>query len=61
MSIALTKKAKSQHQINLIHVHHHYIRKLISERELTIDWVSSFQMLANGMMKTLPTKMFRKH
>lgn len=61
MSIVLKKKAKSQHLIKLIHVHHHYIRKLISNGELTIDCVLSFEMLANGMMKALPTEMFRKH
>lgn len=36
MSIAVTKNAESQHCTKHIDIQHHYIRKLVSERELTV-------------------------
>ena len=61
MSITLTKNAESQHRTKHIDVQHHYIRELIDEKELTVVWVSSSEMLADSMTKALPTEMFRKH
>ena len=61
MSIALTKNAESQHRTKHIDVQHHYIRELIEEKELSIEWVSSSEMLADGMTKALPTETFQKH
>ncbi len=61
MSITLTKNAESQHRTKQIDVQHHYIRELIDEEEPTIAWVSSSEMLADGMTKTLPTETFRRH
>lgn len=61
MSITLTKNAESQHQTKHIDVQHHYIRELVNKKELTVKWVSSSEMLADGMIKGLPTEMFRKH
>ena len=61
MSIALTKNAESQHWTKHINVQHHYIRELVNERELTIEWISGLEMLVDSMIKSLPTKTFRKH
>lgn len=61
MSIALTKNAESQHRTKHIDVQHHYIRELVNEGELTVKWIPSSEMLANGMTKALPTETFRKH
>lgn len=61
ISIALTKNAESQHRTKHIDVQHHYIRELVNEGELTIKWVPSAEMLADGMTKALPTETFRKH
>lgn len=61
MSITLTKNAESQHQTKHIDVQHYYIRELINEKELTVAWVSSSKMLADGMTKALPTETFQKH
>lgn len=61
MSIALTKNAESQHRTKHIDVQHHYVRELVNEGELTIKWVPSSEMLADGMTKALPTETFRKH
>lgn len=36
MSIALTKNAKSQHQIKYIDIEHYYIRELVNMKKLTI-------------------------
>lgn len=61
MSIVLTKNAESQHCTKDIDVDHHYIKKLIEEKELNIKWLDSSKMLANDMTKTLPTETFQKH
>ena len=47
MSIALTKNAESQHRTKHIDVQHHYIRELVNERELTIEWIPGSKMLAD--------------
>ena len=61
MSISLTKNAESQHRTKHIDVQHHYVRELVNEGELTIKWVPSSEMLADGMTKALPTETFRRH
>lgn len=61
MSITLIRNVKSQHQTKHIDVQHHYIGELINEKELTAKWISSFEMLANGMTKELSAKTFRKY
>ena len=61
MSIALTKNVESQHRTKHIDVQHHYIRELVNERELTIEWIPGSKMLADGMTKVLPTETFKKH
>lgn len=61
MSISLTKNAKSQHRTKHIDVQHHYIQELVNKGELTVKWIPSSEMLADGMIKALPTETFRKH
>lgn len=59
MSINLTKNAESQHCTKL-DVQHHYVRELFNEGELTVKWIPSSEILADGMTKALPTETFRK-
>lgn len=40
---------------------HYYVRGLVEDRELTIDWIESSQMLADGLTKALPTALFKRH
>ena len=61
MSIALTKNAESQHRTKHINVQHHYIRELVNEGELTVEWIPGSKMLADGMTKALPNETFRRH
>ena len=61
MSITLTKNAESQHRTKRIDIQDHYIRELIYKKELTVGWVSSSEMLSDGMTKALTTETFRKH
>lgn len=61
MSINLTKNAESQHHTKHIDVQQHYVRELVNEGELTVKWIPSSEMLADGMTKALPTGAFRKH
>lgn len=35
--------------------------EMIDEKELTVAWISSSEMLADGVTKALPTETFRKH
>lgn len=60
-SISLTKNLESQKRTKHIDVQHHYIRELVNDKELTIEWVSSAKMLADGMTKALPADQFKKH
>lgn len=61
ISIVLTKNIESQYQTKHINIQHHYIRELVSEGELTIEWVPSSEILANEMTKALSTETFKKH
>lgn len=61
ISIALIKNAESQYRTKHINVQHHYIKELVNEKKLTIEWVSGTKMLVDGMTKALPTKTFQKH
>ncbi len=61
MSIALTKNAESQHRTKHIDVQHYYIRELVNEREFTVKEIPGSEMLADGMIKRLPTETFRKY
>ena len=61
MSITLTKNAESQYQTKHINVQHHYIRELVNKKGLTIEWIPESKILADGMIKSLPTKTFKKH
>ena len=61
MSINLTKNAESQHRMKHIDVQHHYVRELVNEGELTVKWIPSSEMLADGMTNALSTETFRKH
>lgn len=61
MSIALTNNTKSQYWTKHISIQHHYICKLVDEGKITIKWISSADMLADGMMKALPIKTFKKY
>ncbi len=61
MSITLTKNAESQNRTKHTYVQHHYIREPIDEKEVTIVWVSSAEISADGMTKALPTETFRRY
>ncbi len=60
-SITLTKNAESQHRTKHIDVQHHYICKLVDERELEVKWICSTNILADGFTKTLSIDTFRRH
>ena len=60
-SIKLVKNAEFHACIKHIDVQHHYIRELISERELRIDWISIKKMWADEFMKALPHNSFKQH
>ena len=60
-SFNLTKNPESQHQTKHINVQHHYVRELVNNKELEIEWVLSVMMLANGIIKALTVDLFKKH
>lgn len=61
MSIALTKNIEIQHCTKYIDFQHHYIRKLINKRELTIEWIPGSRILIDEMTKAFPIETFKKH
>lgn len=60
-SLNLTKNPESQHRTKHIDVQHHYVRELVNDKELKIEWVPSAMMLADGMTKALTIDLFKKH
>jgi hypothetical protein len=60
-SISLAEDAESQNRTKHVDVQHHYVRELVSEGELTVQWVPTKNMLADGLTKALPGERFREH
>ena len=60
-SIKLVKNAEFHAHIKHINVQHHYIRELVSERELRIDWISTKKLWADEFIKTLSHDSFKQH
>lgn len=61
MSIILTKNMESQYQIKYIDVQYHYICEFVNKEEIIIKQISSTKILANSIIKTIFTKIFRKN
>lgn len=61
ISIALTENMESQYETKHIKVQHYYIRELVNKKEPTIKWILGSKMLADKMIKTLPTMTFRNN
>lgn len=60
-SLTLTKDPESQNRSKHIDVMHHHVRGLVEEGELSVEWVPSSMMLADGLTKALPAGSFKKH
>lgn len=60
-SLTLTKDPESQNWTKHINVMHHHVQGLVEDGELTIDWIASSAMLADGLTKALPVAAFRRH
>lgn len=60
-SVILTKDPKSQNQTKHIDMIHHHVRGLVEDGELAIDSIENSAMLADGLTKTLPTALFKRH
>ena len=60
-SLTLTRDPESQNRTKHINVIYHHIQELMENRELAIEWISSSNMLADGLTKALPVGPFKKH
>lgn len=60
-TLTLTKDPKSQNYIKYIDVIHHYVQKLVENRKLGMEWISNSLILADGLMKVLPSGLFKRH
>ena len=60
-SLNLTRDSESQNCMKYIDVIYHHIRRLVKDREISIEWISSNDMLADGLTKALPTGTFKRH
>ena len=49
-SLILTKDSKSQNRTKHINVMNHHIRKLVEDEKLTIEWIESSIILADGLI-----------
>jgi hypothetical protein len=59
--IALTKNPEGQNKTKHIQVQHHFVRELVEDGELSLDWVPTKDMLADGLTKALPAPQFKAH
>ena len=60
-SLSSTKNPEAQNRTKHIDVQHHYLRELISEKEIIVAWVPSARMLADGFTKALTIDTFKRH
>lgn len=60
-SLTLTKDRKSLNCTKHIDVMHYYIRGLVDNRELEIEWIPNSLMLADRLIKAWPARPFKKH
>lgn len=60
-SLTLTRDPESQNRTKHIDVMHHHVRGLVEDGELAIEWISSSDMLADGLTKALLAELFKRH
>lgn len=61
MSLILTRDPKSQNRTKHINIMYHHVRGLIEDGELSIDWIESFAILADGLTKAFFIALFKRH
>ena len=57
----LARDPESQNCTKDIDVIHYYVQELVENGELAIKWISSSNMLANGLTKALFAGLFKRH
>lgn len=60
-TLTLTKDFKSQNQAKHINIMQYHVRALVEDRELAINLIASFAMIADSFTKILPVALFTKH
>ena len=61
ISFILTRDPESQNRTKHINVIHHHIRGLVEDGEILIKWISSTDMLADGLTKAFPAGFFKRY
>ena len=61
MSLTLMRDLESQNRTNHIVVIHQHVLQLVENGELAIKWISSLNILVDGLTKALLTRPFKKH
>lgn len=60
-SLDLVKNAEYHDRTKHIDVQHHYVRKLVQDDYVRMEWVSTREQLADGFNKVLPKATFVEH
>ena len=60
-SISLAQNAEQHSRTKHIDIQHHYLRAMVEDRELVVEWVPTKDMLADGLTKALTKDQFRCH
>lgn len=58
MSITFTKNVESQNCMKHIDIQHHYIKKPIKEKKLSIEQVGIFEIPADDIIKAILSEKF---
>jgi hypothetical protein len=59
--LKLVRNAEFYDRTKYIDVQHHYVRELVADRYITVDWVPTKDMLADGFTKALKKDTFVEH
>ena len=60
-SLDLVKNAEYHDRTKHIDVQHHYVRELVQDDYVRMEWVSTKEQLADGFTKALPKATFSEH
>ena len=59
--LTLTRDPKSQNRTKHIDMIYHYIHGLVKDREISIEWILSTDILADNFTKALFIELFKRH
>jgi hypothetical protein len=57
-AIASTENPRFHGRMKHVEIHHHFIRELVKDKKITVTWIDTDNMVADGLTKTLDRTKF---